>query len=132
MQVGPGVDAQGRPATVALETGAVVAPTSEENYLFALDAFAAPLRAHFASHPDGAFLWAWRMFGQHAHFLAGWRAAVQPRSQREVVEQLLAGGPLPPLSVSRRRGALTWGLPVPGDDAHLVGRGIGVCIDGGV
>ena len=48
-------------------------------------------------------------------------AAVQPPHQRTVVTQLLDGTvALPPLSVSRARGALTWGLPVPGDDRHLV------------
>ncbi len=47
--------------------------------------------------------------------------AVQPPHQRLVVSQLLqSAGSLPPLSVSRPRGALTWGLPVPGDDRQLV------------
>jgi methionyl-tRNA synthetase len=53
LQVGPGFDAKGNQATVALETNSVVQPTSEENYMFDLQSFAPRLLQWLQQHPDG-------------------------------------------------------------------------------
>ena len=66
----------------------------EENYFFKLSAFEKPLLEHYEKHPD----------------------FVRPDTRRNEVISFVKGG-LRDLSISRAR--VKWGIPVPGDDAHV-------------
>jgi methionyl-tRNA synthetase len=93
-QIAPGVV----PGThVAVETGAIVEWTREENWKFRLSAFQPWLLEHFAAAP--------RVF---------------PEAHQEWVLRTLRETPLEDLSVSRPRSRLEWGVPVPGDPDHTV------------
>ncbi|MDA0250492.1 MAG: methionine--tRNA ligase [Actinomycetota bacterium] len=87
------VDADG--TRVAAETGTPVTWTEEQTYFFRLSAYAEPLLAHYAEHPE---------------FIA-------PEVRRNEVVSFVSGG-LRDLSISRT--SFTWGVPVPNDPAHVM------------
>lgn len=76
-------------------TGAPVEWIEEESYFFKLSAFEKPLLAYYQAHPD----------------------FIQPESRRNEVIRFVESG-LRDLSISRQK--LTWGIPVPGDDTHVM------------
>ena len=80
---------------VATETGTPVTWTEEQTYFFRLSAYADRLLAHYAEHPD---------------FIA-------PEVRRNEVVSFVSGG-LRDLSISRT--SFDWGVPVPGDPAHVM------------
>jgi methionyl-tRNA synthetase len=76
-------------------TGAEVEWVEEPSYFFRLSAFQEPLLAHYAANPD----------------------FIGPDSRRNEVISFVKGG-LRDLSVSRT--TFTWGIPVPGDEKHVM------------
>ena len=76
-------------------TGAPVEWVEEESYFFALSKWQEPLLEFYAQNPD----------------------FVYPRSRMNEVVSFVEGG-LQDLSVSRS--SLSWGIPVPGDDKHVI------------
>ncbi|MEI6251688.1 MAG: methionine--tRNA ligase [Mycobacteriaceae bacterium] len=87
------VDADG--VRMATETGTPVTWTEEQTFFFRLSAYTEPLLAHYAEHPD---------------FIA-------PEVRRNEVVSFVSGG-LRDLSISRT--SFDWGVPVPGDPAHVM------------
>ena len=75
--------------------GAPVEWLEEDSYFFRLSAYEDKLLAHFEAHPD---------------FL-------MPESRRNEITSFIKGG-LKDLSISRT--AFNWGVPVPGDDKHVM------------
>ncbi|KAF9350625.1 methionyl-tRNA synthetase [Mortierella sp. AD094] len=82
---------------VAIETGKQVEWTTEENYKFKLSAFREKLLEWLEQNPH----------------------AIMPRSRHEEVQGWLRNG-LSDLSISRPKTRLTWGIPIPGDDSHVM------------
>jgi methionyl-tRNA synthetase len=80
---------------VATETGTPVTWTEEQTYFFRLSAYAERLLAHYAENPG---------------FIA-------PDVRRNEVISFVSGG-LRDLSISRT--SFDWGVPVPGDPAHVM------------
>ena len=80
---------------VATETGTPVTWTEEQTYFFRLSAYAERLLSHYAENPD---------------FIA-------PEVRRNEVVSFVSGG-LRDLSISRT--SFDWGVPVPGDPAHVM------------
>lgn len=87
------LDADGN--RVATETGTPVTWTEEQTYFFKLSAYADKLLAHYEANPD---------------FIA-------PEVRRNEVVSFVSGG-LKDLSISRT--SFDWGVPVPGDPAHVM------------
>ncbi|KAF8155082.1 tRNA synthetases class I (M)-domain-containing protein [Pholiota molesta] len=83
--------------TVALETGAAVEWSSEENYMFRLSAFRGALLTHVQASPT----------------------SVYPEQYREQVLGWL-GAALEDISISRPSARLSWGVPVPADPGQTV------------
>jgi methionyl-tRNA synthetase len=79
----------------ATETGTPVTWTEEQTYFFRLSAYAPKLLAHYDAHPE---------------FIA-------PEVRRNEVVSFVSGG-LRDLSISRT--SFDWGVPVPGDPAHVM------------
>ena len=75
--------------------GTPVEWTAEDSWFFRLSRFTQPLLDHIAAHPD----------------------FIQPDSRRTEVVRFLEGG-LTDLSVSRS--SFDWGVPVPGDEDHVM------------
>jgi methionyl-tRNA synthetase len=88
----------GETRKVAVESGSAVEWTEEENYKFRLSAF-----------QDRLVAW-----------LEAGETSVHPPWLRQELLSNLRGQTLPDLSVSRPRSRLTWGIPVPGDEAHTI------------
>lgn len=80
---------------VATETGTPVTWTEEQTYFFRLSAYAEKLLAHYEAHPE---------------FIA-------PEVRRNEMFSFVSGG-LRDLSISRT--SFDWGIPVPGDPAHVM------------
>lgn len=76
-------------------TGADVEWVEEPSYFFKLSAFQEPLLKYYAEHPE----------------------FISPESRRNEVIRFVEGG-LRDLSVSRS--SFAWGVPVPGDDKHIM------------
>ena len=76
-------------------SGAPVERVEEPSYFFRLSAWGDRLLEHYEKYPD----------------------AILPRSRRNEVLSFIRGG-LEDLSVSRT--SFRWGVPVPGDDGHIV------------
>jgi len=85
----------GPPGTICPDCGRVTETVSEENYFFKLSAFEKKLLEFYDANPD---------------FMG-------PESTRREVISFVRGG-LKDLSVSRT--SFTWGIPVPGDEKHVV------------
>ncbi|XP_048885636.1 methionine--tRNA ligase, mitochondrial isoform X1 [Brienomyrus brachyistius] len=96
-QVGDSTDCDGTAIKVSLESGHKVEWMKEKNYMFRLSAFRHALQRWLAETPG----------------------AIQPERFRHTVLQWLQDE-LPDLSVSRQRGRLQWGVPVPGDPEQTV------------
>jgi len=80
---------------VATETGTPVTWTEEQTYFFRLSAYAEQLLAHYSANPD----------------------FISPEVRRNEVVSFVSGG-LKDLSISRT--SFDWGVPVPGDPAHVM------------
>jgi methionyl-tRNA synthetase len=80
------------------DTGSSVSWHEEQNYMFRLSSFRDFLLEHYTSHPD----------------------VIYPRQHHDYILDILSGGPLDDLSISRPRERLEWGVRVPGDEAHTV------------
>ncbi|RKP23310.1 tRNA synthetases class I (M)-domain-containing protein [Syncephalis pseudoplumigaleata] len=89
--------ATGETITVAIESGQRVEWITEENYKFRLSAFREPLRRWLQDNPQ----------------------LILPETRYNEVMAYLSQE-LPDLSVSRPRTRLTWGIPVPDDDDHVI------------
>jgi methionyl-tRNA synthetase len=76
-------------------TGAPVEWVEEPSYFFRLSKWQEPLLAHYEANPD----------------------AILPESRRNEVLSFIRGG-LQDLSISRT--SFKWGVPVPGDDEHIM------------
>ena len=85
----------GPPGTVCPTCGRLTETVSEENYFFKLSAFERRLLEFYEANPD----------------------FMQPDSTRKEVLSFVRGG-LKDLSVSRT--SFSWGIPVPGDEKHVV------------
>ena len=85
----------GPPGTICPDCGRVTETVSEENYFFKLSAFEKKLLEFYDANPD---------------FMG-------PESTRREVISFVRGG-LKDLSVSRT--SFTWGIPVPGDEKHVI------------
>ncbi|KFH66879.1 methionyl-tRNA synthetase [Podila verticillata NRRL 6337] len=87
----------GKKYHIAIETGKRVEWTTEENYKFRLSAFTEKLSEWLDKNPS----------------------AIVPKSRHAEVQGWIKSG-LSDLSVSRPRSRLTWGIPIPGDDSHVM------------
>ncbi len=76
-------------------SGAPVEWVEESSYFFRLSAYADKLLAYYAAHPE----------------------FIQPESRRNEIVSFVKGG-LQDLSISRT--TFNWGVPVPGDDKHVM------------
>ncbi len=76
-------------------TGTPVEWVEEESYFFRLSAYQEALLAHFETHPD----------------------FIQPEARRNEIISFVKSG-LKDLSISRT--SFDWGIPVPGDPAHVI------------
>jgi len=85
----------GPPGTVCPDCGRITETLSEENYFFKLSAFERKLLEFYEANPD----------------------FMQPESTRREVISFVRSG-LQDVSISRT--TLTWGIPVPGDEKHVV------------
>ncbi|MFP5237116.1 MAG: methionine--tRNA ligase [Acidobacteriota bacterium] len=85
----------GPPGTICPTCGRVTETVSEENYFFKLSAFEGPLLKFYEANPG----------------------FMQPESTRKEVISFVRSG-LKDLSVSRT--SFKWGIPVPGDDKHVI------------
>ncbi len=79
--------------------GTEVEWVEESSYFFKLSAYTDKLLAHYEAHPE----------------------FIQPASRRnEIISFVKQAGGLKDLSVSRHKRRLTWGIPVPGDEDHVM------------
>ncbi len=85
----------GPPGTVCPDCGRLTETVSEENYFFKLSAFERRLLEYFEAHPE----------------------FIQPEARRNEVLAFVRGG-LRDLSISRT--SFNWGIPVPGDEKHVI------------
>jgi methionyl-tRNA synthetase len=85
----------GPPGTVCPDCGRMTETLSEENYFFKLSAFERKLLEFYDANPE----------------------FMQPESTRKEVLSFVRSG-LQDVSISRT--TLTWGIPVPGDEKHVV------------
>lgn len=83
------------PGAPCPECGRITETISEENYFFKLSAFERRLLEHYESHPE----------------------FIQPEARRNEVVSFVRSG-LKDLSVSRT--SFSWGIPVPGDEKHVI------------
>lgn len=100
VQVADGVDKQGNPCKVSLESGHVVEWVVEENYKFKLSAFQKPLLRWLENTDQGG--------------------SVIPRVRANELFGLLRERELQDLSISRIGSRIKWGIPVPSDDGHTI------------
>ncbi len=86
---------EGSPGTPCPDCGRITETVSEENYFFKLSAFERKLLEHYEEHPD----------------------FIRPEARRNEVMAFVRGG-LRDLSISRT--SFNWGIPVPGDEKHVI------------
>ncbi|MHB1935768.1 MAG: methionine--tRNA ligase [Acidobacteriaceae bacterium] len=86
---------EGGPGTPCPDCGRITETVSEENYFFKLSAFERKLLEHYEQHPD----------------------FIRPEARRNEVMAFVRGG-LRDLSISRT--SFNWGIPVPGDEKHVI------------
>ncbi|HUV97065.1 MAG TPA: methionine--tRNA ligase [Acidobacteriaceae bacterium] len=86
---------EGSPGTPCPDCGRVTETVSEENYFFKLSAFERKLLEYYEQHPD----------------------FIRPEARRNEVVAFVQGG-LRDLSISRT--SFNWGIPVPGDEKHVI------------
>lgn len=97
LQVEDTVDKDGHPIKVSKESGHPVEWVREENYMFKLSAFQDRLIEWLQTNPT----------------------SVQPEFRRQEVITMCKSG-LMDLSISRTAKSTSWGIPVPGDDSHVM------------
>jgi methionyl-tRNA synthetase len=85
----------GPPGTLCPDCGRVTETVSEENYFFKLSAFERKLLEYYDEHPT----------------------FIRPDTRRNEVISFVRSG-LRDLSISRT--SFTWGIPVPGDEKHVI------------
>jgi len=83
------------PGAPCPDCGRITETISEENYFFKLSAFERKLLEHYEAHPE----------------------FIQPEGRRNEVIAFVRSG-LKDLSVSRT--SFSWGIPVPGDEKHVI------------
>lgn len=83
------------PGAPCPDCGRITETVSEENYFFKLSAFERKLLEHYEAHPE----------------------FIQPEGRRNEVIAFVRSG-LKDLSVSRT--SFSWGIPVPGDEKHII------------
>ena len=83
------------PGAPCPDCGRITETVTEENYFFKLSAFERRLLEHYEAHPE----------------------FIQPEARRNEIIAFFRGG-LKDLSVSRT--SFTWGIPVPGDEKHVI------------
>jgi methionyl-tRNA synthetase len=86
---------EGSPGTPCPDCGRITETVSEENYFFKLSAFERKLLEYYEQHPD----------------------FIRPEARRNEVVAFVQGG-LRDLSISRT--SFNWGIPVPGDEKHVI------------
>ncbi len=86
---------EGPPGTRCPDCGRLTETVSEENYFFKLSAFERKLLEYYEQHPD----------------------FIRPEARRNEVVAFVQGG-LRDLSISRT--SFNWGIPVPGDEKHVI------------
>lgn len=86
---------EGPPGTPCPDCGRITETVSEENYFFKLSAFERKLLEYYEAHPE----------------------FIQPETRRNEVLSFVRGG-LKDLSISRT--SFNWGIPVPGDEKHVI------------
>jgi methionyl-tRNA synthetase len=86
---------EGSPGTPCPDCGRITETVSEENYFFKLSAFERKLLEYYEQHPG----------------------FIRPEARRNEVVAFVQGG-LRDLSISRT--SFNWGIPVPGDEKHVV------------
>ena len=86
---------EGSPGTPCPDCGRITETVSEENYFFKLSAFERKLLEYYEQHPD----------------------FIRPEARRNEVIAFVQGG-LRDLSISRT--SFDWGIPVPGDEKHVI------------
>ncbi len=86
---------EGSPGTPCPDCGRITETVSEENYFFKLSAFERKLLEYYEQHPD----------------------FIRPEARRNEVMAFVQGG-LRDLSISRT--SFNWGIPVPGDEKHVI------------
>jgi methionyl-tRNA synthetase len=86
---------EGSPGTPCPDCGRITETVSEENYFFKLSAFERKLLEYYEHHPD----------------------FIRPEARRNEVVAFVQGG-LRDLSISRT--SFNWGIPVPGDEKHVI------------
>jgi methionyl-tRNA synthetase len=86
---------EGPPGTACPDCGRITETVSEENYFFKLSAFQDKLLGYYDEHPE----------------------FIQPAARRNEVIAFVRGG-LRDLSISRT--SFNWGIPVPGDEKHVI------------
>eukprot|EP00744_Colponema_vietnamica_P008232 GILI01011765.1.p1 GENE.GILI01011765.1~~GILI01011765.1.p1 ORF type:complete len:708 (-),score=161.20 GILI01011765.1:58-2181(-) len=92
-----GVDKEGKPCKVSLESGHPCTWVVEENYMFRLSRFQEPILKWLKTNP---------------------RSVVPDFRRREVI-RFVEGG-LIDLSISRKKASCSWGIPIPGSDDHVM------------
>jgi len=97
LQITDGLDKQGNPCKVSLESGHPVEWIVEENFKFRLSAFQKPLLQWLESSD-----------------------AILPRVRANELFAFLKEKDLQDLSVSRIRSRISWGIPVPNDEEHTI------------
>ncbi|CCW70293.1 unnamed protein product [Phytomonas sp. Hart1] len=96
--IADGVDKDGKPCKISLESGHVVSWVEEENYMFRLSNFSDRLLEYYHSNPD----------------------CIVPEFRRREVIRLVEKG-LMDLSVSRKFASVQgWAIPVPGNKEHCI------------
>ncbi len=86
---------EGPPGTLCPDCGRLTETVSEENYFFKLSAFERRLLEYYDEHPE----------------------FIRPETRRNEVLAFVRSG-LRDLSISRT--SFTWGIPVPGDEKHVI------------
>ncbi|MGC1869972.1 MAG: methionine--tRNA ligase [Acidobacteriaceae bacterium] len=86
---------EGSPGTPCPDCGRITETVSEENYFFKLSAFERKLLEYYEQHPE----------------------FIRPEARRNEVVAFVQGG-LRDLSISRT--SFNWGIPVPGDEKHVI------------
>ncbi|KAF9418847.1 methionyl-tRNA synthetase [Podila epigama] len=118
----------GEKYTIATETGKLVQWTTEENYKFRLSAFSDKLLQWLDENPDGMLN---KKHLQHNVSVAPMDVFVQSDIEFTQMTNALSNvqlwcqrvdimNGLSDLSVSRPRSRLQWGIPIPGDDSHVM------------
>lgn len=95
--VADGFDREGKPCKVSTESNNPVVWVTEENYMFRLSAFKDRLLEYYHANPN----------------------CIVPEFRRREVIKFVEKG-LNDLSISRKKESCSWGIPIPGNDKHVI------------